>query len=108
MVHSTDDKISEWVWGDFEDRLKLGTTKSWLKSFFKLEFKPKLIDYYDHLYYSTPKLLRAIAISVHMLCLLHIYCTMFIVAFKIDVLLRYELLEGTCHIREYAVSSIFL
>lgn len=57
---------------------------------------------------STLKLLRAIAISVHMLCLLHIYCTMFIAAFKTDILLCYELLEGTCHIREYAVSSIFL
>lgn len=105
MVHSTADKISE---GDFEDRLKLATTKSCLKSFFKLEFKPKLIHYHDHLYYSTLKLLRAIAISVHMLCLLHIYCTMVIAAFKTNILLCYELLEGTCHIREYAVSSIFL
>lgn len=57
---------------------------------------------------STLKLLRAIAISVHMLCLLHIYCTMFIAAFKTDILLCYELFEGTCHIREYAVSSMFL
>lgn len=76
------DKISE---GDFEDRLTLGTTKSCLKSFFKLEFKPKLIHYHDHLYYSTLKLLRAIAISVHMLCLLHIYCIMFIAALKTNI-----------------------
>lgn len=76
------DKISE---GDFEDRLTLGTTKSCLKSFFKLEFKPKLIHYHDHLYYSTLKLLRAIAISMHMLCLLHIYCTMFIAALKTNI-----------------------
>lgn len=112
MVHSTqytpgtDDKLSKWVKGNFEDRLKLGTAKNWLKYFFKPNQSWFVIVTICII--STLKLLRAIAISVHMLCLLHIYCTMIIAAFKTNISLCYELLEGTCHIREYAVSSIFL
>lgn len=112
MVHSTRyvpmvDKLCKWVQGNFWGRLKLGTVKSWLKSSFKLSINQSQFVVMTICIIFTLKLLRAIAISVHMLCLLHIYCTMFIAAFKTNILLCYELYEGTCHIREYVVSIIF-